>query len=148
VPKINLPATGHVGPVANPGGPSYLPYTNAGYLATLRLAIHIIDTRIKGHVPCDNAFKALPGGRSFAEIWNDPNVWINFDPSLAASDFGATRQGTKESTISANALKRGRWTVAATLVHEMAHVDGVGGAGLQAESVLKNCLLKDLYDLP
>jgi hypothetical protein len=147
MPRINTPDTGHVGPATLSDGIAFLPFTDPHYLAVLRSAILIIDGNLRGHSPCDAAFRALPGGRSFAQVWYDPSVWINFDPSLDPRDFGATREGTKESTISANALKRGRWTVAATLVHELAYVNGARfGHSLEAETALQTCFLPELKD--
>lgn len=144
MPQINTPASGHAGPAPIPGGHQYLAYADARMLATLRAAIRIIDSRIKGSTPCNNAFKALPGGRSFAEVWADNTVWLNFDPSKQFGDFGARRG--KEVTITAYAFGMGHWTVAATLVHEMAHVNGAPGITHQAEGTLKNCLLPGLED--
>ena len=40
----------------------------------------------------------------------------------------------------------GRWTVAATLVHELAHVNGAPGNDRQAEHTLASCLLQKLED--
>jgi hypothetical protein len=142
MPNINIPASGHIGPAPIPGGHQYLPYTDARHLATLRRAIQIIDARIRGHAPCNQAFRALPGRRSFAEVWGDNSVWINFDPSVAIEDYGATRGN--EVTITAFSLNGGIWTVAATLVHEFAHVNGAPGDTHEAEGTLRSCLLKNL----
>jgi hypothetical protein len=142
MPQINTPASGHVGPTPLPGGYEYLPYTNSKHLATLRAAINTINHRINGHARCDAAFKALPGGRTFAQIWGDMSVWINFDPSQAVGSYGATRG--KNITITAYALAQGHWTTAATLVHELAHVNGAPGTTHQAEGVLRHCLLANL----
>jgi hypothetical protein len=38
------------------------------YLAAVQRAFAIIDGRVKGHAPCNAAFKALPAGRTFAEL--------------------------------------------------------------------------------
>jgi hypothetical protein len=144
MPSINTPASGHVGPVAFVGGHSYLSYTDAAYLATLKSAIAIINNRIKSYKPCNDAFKALPGGKTLAGLWADATIWINFDPSKVVKDFGATRG--KDITITAYSLRMGRWTVAATLVHEMAHVNGAGGGDAKAEDTLLKCLLHGLHD--
>jgi hypothetical protein len=145
VPKINEPGSGHKGPPASTNW-SYLPYSNKAHLATLKAAIKIIDNRIKLHGPCDAAFKSLPGGRTFNQVWSDASVWINYDPSGTKGKYGATRRGTKNITISAFALRMGKWTVAATLVHELAHVNGAGGADTKAEDTLRSCLLGLLHD--
>jgi hypothetical protein len=144
MPQINTPVTKHAGPAPLPGGHQYLPYTDAAFLTTLKSAIQLIDVKIKGQVSCDNAFKALPGGRTFLQVWTDPSVWINFDPKRTAKDYGATRGN--DITITAYSLAMGAWTVAATLVHEMAHVNGASGTTHAAEATLKSCLMKDLED--
>jgi hypothetical protein len=144
MPSINIPGSGHVGPAAFPSGHSYLPYTNAAYLTTLKSAIRIINDKILGSKPCNDAFKTLPGGRTLATLWADATIWINFDPSKVVKDFGATRG--KDITITAYSLGMGRWTVAATLVHEMAHVNGAGGVDTKAEDTLLKCLLHGLHD--
>jgi len=143
VPKINTPGSGHGAP-APVAGWQWLAYSNAAYLAALRRAVRIIDTRVKGHRPCDNAFRALPGGRTFSQVWNDSTVWISYDPGGTANRYGATLG--KEVTITAYSLRMGHWTVAATLVHELAHVNGAGGATTAAEDTLKSCLLHGLHD--
>jgi hypothetical protein len=142
MPNINTPTSGHVGPVALAGGHQYLSYTDAHFLATLRRAIHTIQSQISGQLPCDNAFRSLPGGRTFSQVWADPAVWINFDPSRRGGDYGATRG--KEITVTAYSLAMGHWTVAATLVHEMAHVNGASGSTHDAEATLRSCLLGGL----
>jgi hypothetical protein len=142
MPQINTVASGHVGPAALPGGHQYLPYVNAGFIVTLQRAIVIINSRIRGNARCDSAFVALPGGRTFAQVWADPLVWINFDPARAGGDYGATRG--KDITLTAYTLAMGHWTVAATLVHELAHVNGAPGATHQAEATLHSCLLPGL----
>jgi len=144
MPTINTPASGHHGPAPIPGGHQYLPYTDPHFLSVLRSAIFVIRARITAHRACNDAFRALPGGRTLAQVFQDPSVWINFDPSRHGGDFGATRG--KDVTITAYSLAMGRWTAAATLVHEMAHVNGASGATHDAEATLRQCLLQNLED--
>jgi hypothetical protein len=40
----------------------------------------------------------------------------------------------------------GKWTTAATLVHELAHVNGAPGTNRDAGNTLLNCMLKSLHD--
>jgi len=141
---INTPDTGHLGPDPLPGGHQYLTYTDAHFLATLKQAVHIIDAKIKTYKPCNDRFKDLPGGRTLLRVWTDRSVWINFDPRRRHGDFGATRGN--DITITAFSLAMGRWTTAATLVHELAHVNGASGDTHDAESTLRSCLLQDLED--
>ncbi|HMA71198.1 MAG TPA: hypothetical protein VKP67_06890 [Xanthobacteraceae bacterium] len=147
MPNINTPDSGHNAPDENSGW-QWLPYTDATLLATLKHAIRIIDGRIKGFRPCDRAFRALPGGRSFTQVWTDPDVWISFDPKNNGRDFGVTNfVGGKEISVTKFALRMGHWTTAATLVHEMAHVNGApGGDSHAAEGTLRSCLLSGLED--
>ena len=140
MPSINQPAAGHAGPVV-PGGHAYQPLTNAGFVRLVQDAFAIITPRITGHAPCNAAFRALPNGRTFAALWVDPAIWINFDPRNVSGDFGAT--SGNDITITAFSLGMGKWTVAATLVHEMAHVNGAPGNTHAAEGTLRSCLLAD-----
>jgi hypothetical protein len=80
MPRINTPASGHAGP-APVAGVQWLPFTNHTYLLRLQHAVGIIDARVKGYAPCNAAFSALPGGRTFAQVWADPNVWISSTPA-------------------------------------------------------------------
>lgn len=147
MPIINIPENGHTGPGPNSGW-QWLPYTDPAYLHTLSRAFRIIDSRIKGHRPCDEAFKALPRGRTFAQVWTDLNIWISYDPKNDGQNYGATDTvGGNEITITRFALRMGHWTTAATLVHELAHTNGApSGASHAAEATLSTCLLHALED--
>ena len=94
MPTINTPGSGHAGPAASAGW-QWLPYANAGWLATLRRAIQIIDNRIKGNKPCNVAFQALPSGKTFAQVWSDPTIWISYDPDQSAENVGPGPQLSK-----------------------------------------------------
>ena len=145
MPSINTTGSGHAGPVGV--GANFLPYTNAEgrYLSVLQAAMNVINSRIVGHAPCNTAFRALPRGRSFSDVWHDNSVWINYDPDLVPGYFGA-RFGN-DITIAKHAFVMGHWTVVSTLVHELAHVNGApGGNSRQAEDTLKRCLLHQLHD--
>jgi hypothetical protein len=144
MPKINTADSGHKGPDPLPGGHKYETYTNDVFIDTLKDAMRIIDHRITGYAPCNKAFRALLGGRTLAQVWMDDDVWINFDPTRRKGDYGATRG--KDITITAYSLAMGRWTVAATLVHELAHVNGAPGDTHAAEATLRSCLLAGLED--
>lgn len=147
MPSINTPGSGHAGPAATTGW-QWLPYANAGWLSTLRRAIQIIDSRIKGSKPCNAAFQALPSGKTFAQVWSDPTIWISYDPDQSGRKYGVTnRVGGREISITQYALRMGAWTTAATLIHELAHANGApGGASHAAEATLSACLLNALED--
>ncbi|HKO49135.1 MAG TPA: hypothetical protein VJV79_15490 [Polyangiaceae bacterium] len=42
--------------------------------------------------------------------------------------------------------RMGQWTLAATLIHELAHVNGASGHDAAAERSLLPCLMGNLYD--
>jgi hypothetical protein len=138
MPKINKPRSGHTGP-SPVAGWEWLPFADATYLKRVERAVQIIDLRIKGHKPCDSAFKALPGGRSFADIWSDSSIWISYDSGGAAGRFGATLG--KEITVSQYSCRMGHWTLVATLIHELAHVNGADGVSHDAEATLQSCMM-------
>jgi hypothetical protein len=145
MPTIHLPGDGHATPVPDPDGTKWDPYSDAKVLSTLKAALHILRHNIRGMRPCNDCFKRLPGGRTFQEVFDDATVFVSFDPS--GPDSGATDSvGGKEITISAKEFRVGRWSVAATLVHELAHVNGAGIApSIEAESTLNCCGLRGLF---
>jgi uncharacterized cupin superfamily protein len=139
MPSINIPALAHVAPTAMAGW-QWLPFTDATYLRSLQAAIAIINTQIKGVASCDAAFRALPGGRTTAQVWADPAVWISYDPDNSALRFAAT-QGN-EITLSQYTCKMGSWTIVATLIHELAHVNGASSITHDAENTLQHCIMR------
>jgi hypothetical protein len=71
-------------------------------------------------------YRGLPGGRSLKELLDDNSIWINYHataPELGITNFA----GGKEIAIAETSFRRGRWMVLASLVHELAHVNGVRG---------------------
>lgn len=81
-------------------------------------------------------FRSLPSGRSLTALLNDRTIWINYDPT--ATEFGAQSVAhPHEIAVGPSAFRIGRWTVLATLIHELAHVNGAPGGGDQrAEQAL------------
>jgi hypothetical protein len=142
MPTIHLPGDGHTAPIPDPDGTTWGPYTDDKILATLKAALFILKHNIREMRPCNDCFKRLPGGRSFQEVFDDATVFLSFDPS--GPDSGATTGN--EITIGASEFKVGRWSVAATLVHELAHVNGAGGSpSMDAENTLNCCGLRGLF---
>ena len=84
-------------------------------------------------------FKTLPNGRTLTDLLNDSTIWINHDP--ASTVFGQTSiPHPMEMSVDAPAFRMGRWTVLATLVHELAHVNGApGGNDKSAEEAVLHC---------
>jgi hypothetical protein len=84
----------------------------------------------------DAYFLSLPNGRSLTNLLGDSSIWINFDPALG--DFGAT-WGNNDLWIGPSAFRIGRWTTLATVIHELAHIDGAPGNGPDAERAVLEC---------
>jgi hypothetical protein len=144
--KINIAGSAHVGPVKN-GVAEWLAYDAAldAQKKMLEKAIGIIRSNIKGSKACNDAFKALPGGRSFDDIFDDDNVWISYCPDNANYGF-TNRVGGSEITICKLAFGMGYWSVTGTLVHEMGHVNGAGVNDHSAEGTLLTCGLAKVHD--
>ncbi len=83
-------------------------------------------------------FKTLPNSRTLTDLLNDSSIWVNFDPSTTV--FGLTNNTHGEIAIGNSAFRIGRWTVLATLIHELAHINGApGGTDRRAEEALLHC---------
>ncbi len=94
----------------------------------------------KGIPSADVYFKTLSNGRSLTQMLADSSIWINFDPALPVTDFGISNTTVGELAIGEKAFKIGKWTVLATLIHELAHLNGAGGPPSQeAEEALLHC---------
>ena len=93
----------------------------------------------KGMPDADRYFRTLPGGRSLTALLGDRSIWINYGPTM--TEFGANSvPHPHEIAIGRLAFRIGRWTVLATLIHELAHVNGApGGADRRAEEALLRC---------
>jgi hypothetical protein len=145
MPTIHTPGDGHVAPAPLPDGTKWDPYSDAKIKATLEQALFILKHNIKGMRPCNACFSRLTGGRTFDQVFDDATIFISFDPS--GPNSGVTNAvGGKDITIGASEFRVGRWTVAATLVHELAHTNGAaGGASPDAENTLKCCGLSGLF---
>ncbi len=143
MPKLNLPGSGHAGPAAIAGW-QWLPIASATFQTHIQTAVNVINSRIKGYGPCAAAFKALPGGRTFARVWADPAIWISYDPGATTGRFGATLGN--EVTLSQYPFRMGHWTLVATIIHELAHVNGADGVTHAAEATLPKCLMGAHHD--
>lgn len=118
-------------------------------------ALQFIQSKVLVHRPCNECFKRLPKRRSFADIWNDKDTWIHYNGR--SRSFGFHRPGTKEIAICYNAFIPviigsgipNSMQVAATIVHELAHVGGAEGDASKrdnsAENTLKFCLLTSMF---
>ena len=112
----------------------------ARHLDTLNRALDILRSRMRDHGRCNDSFSNLAGGRTFKDMFDDSTIWINYDPNN--NSFGWVIPGTYPNDIVVGefAFKMGRWSVAATIVHEAAHLNGApGGASHAAELRVREC---------
>jgi hypothetical protein len=78
----------------------------------------------------DPYFQSLPKGRSLSDLLADSGIWINYsdDSEMSQPCSGETSgPGDTEITITKSTTMVGQWSILATLIHELAHVDGVPG---------------------
>ena len=88
----------------------------------------------------DGYFRSLPFGRSLSSILADRNIWINYAPTLTKLWGAADMRSHMEVAITPPAYLWGRWTVLATLIHELAHVNGAPSVSSRAaEDALLHC---------
>lgn len=139
--KIHTPGDGHNAPL---GRHTWNAYSDENKKKVVEAALFILRNNVKGMKPCNDCFSALPGGRSFDDVLGDDTIFISYDPHNVKGDFGATIG--KDITVTDYTISVGRWTVAATLVHELAHVNGASGADTKAEDTLNCCGFSALHD--
>ena len=83
-------------------------------------------------------FLHLPKRRSLTQLLADSTIWVNYSVSLG-KDYGETAD-RNEIAIAPIAFRVGRWTVLATVIHELAHCNGAGGRGsFEAELAVLAC---------
>jgi hypothetical protein len=94
---------------------------------------------IANEMPSANTyFRTMPLGRSLSDLLNDNSIWVNYDAVMI--EYGRTNNVHGEIAIGVPAFRMGRWTVLATLIHELAHIDGApGGSDKRAEEALLHC---------
>lgn len=73
----------------------------------------------------DRYYTSLSSGRSLTNLLADSSIWINYDPTLTVD--GATFHNN-DLWVGPPAIRKGRWQILATIVHELAHIGGAGGA--------------------
>lgn len=157
--KINILSTAHGNKSETYSGGLIINYnvfpnattTDKTRLAKVTKAYNIIDNldkKIDLNGPCNKYFRTLPKGKSFHHFWRDNTIFINFSPSLTGGFFGATHSNNKDVCVSAWCLdNHNHWMVAATIVHEFAHIGGApGGTSHDAEKAVEKCGFKPQYD--
>jgi hypothetical protein len=141
--KIHTPGDGYTAPLPN-SGYEWQEYADEKKKRVIEQALFILRHNVRGSKPCNHCFQKLPGGRTFDDILNDDTVVISYSPGNQRNDFGATLG--KDVTITEFSIRMGRWTVAATLVHEFGHVNGAPGTDHQAEGTLICCGFSALHN--
>lgn len=157
--KINTSATAHGSMTENYAGGTSIDYNvfpdataaEKRRLAKVKRAYNIIkglDARIDLQGPCNKYFKTLPKGKTFRRFWRNNTIFINYSPSLTNGFYGATHSNDKDICVSAWCLDNtNKWMVAATIVHEYAHIGGApGGASHAAEKAADKCGFKPQYN--
>ncbi|MDB4985973.1 MAG: hypothetical protein JWN04_1151 [Myxococcaceae bacterium] len=127
----------HIGPQ----GANALP---SKYLPDLQKALSILANGMRLDAECNASFTRLSGRRPFHAWFDDPDVWINYDPNDRGDDWGWTiASHPKDVVITQYALRMGRWSIAATIVHELAHLNGAPGSRSKAAELrVKQCHMK------
>lgn len=93
--------------------------------------------RVSRHNPAaDRYFRKLPRGRTFTSLIGDSGIWINHfnDPDVYGFTFS-----NANIWLSDAAFTGGRWTLLATLIHELAHVAGAIGGGALCSNYSTPC---------
>ncbi len=156
---INTVATGHGNKTETYAGGTTIQYnvflnsstkevTRQNKIRQTKAIIDRLDKKLNLYGPCNKYFKKLPKGKTFSDFWRDNSIFINFSPSTSAGFFGATHSNDKDVCITAWCLDtHNKWMIAATLVHEYAHIAGApGGASHAAEKAADMCGFKPQYD--
>ncbi|MCX2722474.1 hypothetical protein [Roseibium salinum] len=96
---------------------------------------------IARNIPSANTyFATLPGGRTLTSLLGDNTIWINYNATF--NYYGETNAvGGKEMAVGNKAIRIGKWTVLATIIHELAHVNGADGTTDAAERAILACRL-------
>jgi len=110
--------------------------------------INKLDQKIDLQGPCNNYFRTLPKGKTFRHFWRDNSIFINYSPSVAHGFYGAMHSNYKDITITAWCLDNTNvWMIAATIVHEFAHIAGaLGYPSHAAEKSSDMCGFKPQYN--
>ena len=157
MPQINLDGGPHGNVTLNPGNTEEARFwgysAKSRQLHLLRQAFSIVQKNIfKKNNHCNNYFKHLRAdgsSRSFDEVWEDPSIWVSYEPRTGLGWDGLTNfVNGKEITIGEDAFRTKHvWYVTGVLVHELAHTNGAGGKPSKAAATaLKYCGLAAFYD--
>jgi hypothetical protein len=144
---VHIAGDGHATPASVAGRDGilrqWLVYPEVKKKKVVDDALFILRHNVRGSRPCNNCFSKLPRGRTFDDILDDATVFISYDPDNSGR-FGTTLGN--DITITEFSVRMGRWTVAATLVHEFGHINGAPGNTHEAEGTLPCCGFAALHD--
>jgi hypothetical protein len=148
---INLSGSGHM-PPATSGGITFTAYNSNTLKSQKKMlddALWILRNNLKGYKPCNDCFTALPRGQTFDALMASNSIRISYSKNSFWSTFGgdifALNIGN-DISVTQFAFNRGVWSVAATLVHELAHVNGAPNTTHQAEGTLLCCGMQKGHD--
>jgi hypothetical protein len=123
--------------------------TRAGQrIRRLREAIAHINRRIRVHTEANRAFLAIPGGRGFSldTLLAGPDIIVCFDPVHHGPILAATPLVGRRISITEFGFRSTGRSVEATLIHELAHVNGASGTTRDAENVLRRSRMGDQFN--
>lgn len=152
MPNINRPSLKHTTNFRTKDGDLWLPFTDETQITQMINVFMEINSKViwdKGILKsCNGAFSKLPGRRDFASVWRDPNIFVSFNPNTDPGLFGITFK--KDITIASRLFKSPNAVraIAATLVHELAHINGAPGGmdSKAAEATLPPCGFDDMFN--
>lgn len=152
MPQINTASSKHKTGFRTKDGNTWEPYADDKQIKLVTAAFMEIRKRIFDSKTvlktCNAAFAKLPGGRDFATVWKDPGIWVSFNSNTEEKLFGITYKKDISIAVYVFAQREPARLIAATLVHELAHVNGAPGGmeSKDAESTLPPCGFDDLYN--
>ncbi|HET7540392.1 MAG TPA: hypothetical protein VFK05_10995 [Polyangiaceae bacterium] len=92
-------------------------------------------------------FRSLPNRRTLSALLADGSIWVNYFTNSIVAGMTYTLGGISDIGITYSAFHVGRKFVLATLIHELAHVNGAPADTTQAEDAVMHCGLGTLNEL-
>jgi len=110
------------------------------YYSHLKWSRYKLFRMVERNPACNAFFRSLPGGRSLTSLILDKHIWVNYAPTITPL-FGQYKDGSKEIALSDRPFVTGKWMVLATVIHELAHVNGapITGGNTLAEEAVYHC---------
>ncbi|QEH35873.1 hypothetical protein OJF2_44300 [Aquisphaera giovannonii] len=152
MPRINKEGSKHESNFRTRDGNTWEPFKDAGHIKLVTAAFLEIDRQVLASKTtlkaCNAAFSRLPNRRDFAALWKDPGIWVSYNSNTEEGLYGITYKNDISIADYVFTLKEPvRW-IAATLIHELAHVNGAPGTldSKAAEETLPPCGFDDKYN--